>query len=89
MMAGPPRQMPCQTAGDLLLTFPEPKSVGNYHHKLNIDTTIGRIDYTVDGVRFSGEIFSSPIDQVIHIRLTAHSRQSAGHLEREPVPALG
>ena len=62
MMARPLRQMPYQTAGDFLLTFPEAKSIGNYRRELNIDTAMARVDYTVDGVRFLCEIFSSPVD---------------------------
>ncbi|HKQ72220.1 MAG TPA: glycoside hydrolase family 95 protein [Blastocatellia bacterium] len=72
MMARPLRQMPYQTAGDFLLTFPEAKSIGNYRRELNIDTAVARVSYTVGGVRFSREIFSSPVDQVIAIRLTAN-----------------
>ena len=72
MMARPLRQMPYQTAGDFLLTFPEAKSVGNYRRELNIDTAVARVSYTVGGVQFSREIFSSPVDQVIAIRLTAN-----------------
>ena len=71
-MARPLRQMPYQTAGDFLLTFPEAKSVGNYRRELNIDTAVARVSYTVGGVQFSREIFSSPVDQVIAIRLTAN-----------------
>jgi alpha-L-fucosidase 2 len=66
--------MPYQTADDLLLTFPEAKSVGNYRRELDIDTAVARVSYTVGGVRFSREIFSNPVDQVIAIRLTAHSQ---------------
>ena len=29
------------------------------------------VRYTVNGVRFSGEVFSSPVDQVVVVRLTA------------------
>jgi alpha-L-fucosidase 2 len=72
MMARPLRQMPYQTAGDFLLTFPEAKSIGNYRRELNIDTAVARVSYTVGGVRFLREIFSSPVDQVIAIRLTAN-----------------
>ena len=72
MMARPLRQMPYQTAGDFLLTFPEAKSIGNYRRELNIDTAVARVSYTVGGVQFSREIFSSPVDQVIAIRLTAN-----------------
>ena len=72
MMARPLRQMPYQTAGDFLLTFPEAKSIGNYRRELNINTAVARVSYTVGGVQFSREIFSSPVDQVIAIRLTAN-----------------
>jgi alpha-L-fucosidase 2 len=72
MMARPLRQMPYQTAGDFLLTFPETKSVGNYRRELNVDTAVARVSYMVGDVRFSREIFSSPVDQVIAIRLTAN-----------------
>jgi alpha-L-fucosidase 2 len=72
MMARPLRQMPYQTAGDFLLTFPEAKSIGNYRRELNIDTAVARVSYTVGGVQFSREIFSSPVDQVIAIRFTAN-----------------
>jgi alpha-L-fucosidase 2 len=72
MMARPLRQMPYQTAGDFLLTFPEAQSVGNYRRELNIDTAVARVSYSVGGVQFSREIFSSPADQVIAIRLTAN-----------------
>ena len=72
MMARPLRQMPYQTAGDFLLTFPEAKSIGNYRRELNIDTAVARVSYTVGGVQFSREIFSSPVDQVIALRLTAN-----------------
>src|SRR5262245_6917390 len=72
MMARPLRQMPYQTAGDFLLTFPEARSVGNYRRELNIDTAVARVSYTAGGVQFSREIFSSPVDQAITIRLTAN-----------------
>ena len=72
MMARPLRQMPYQTAGDFLLTFPEAKLIGNYRRELNINTAVARVSYTVGGVQFSREIFSSPVDQVIAIRLTAN-----------------
>jgi alpha-L-fucosidase 2 len=71
MMAKPLRQMPYQTVGDLLLTFPEQKSVENYRRELNLDTAVASVSYTVDGVKYAREYFSSPVDQVIIVRLTA------------------
>ena len=37
-----------------------------------------RASHPVDGMRFSREIFSSLVDQVMAIRLMAHSPPSAG-----------
>jgi alpha-L-fucosidase 2 len=71
MMAKPLKQMPYQTVGDLLLTFPEQKSVENYRRDLNLDTAVASVSYTVDGVNFTRQVFSSPVDQVIVVRLTA------------------
>ena len=71
MMARPLRQMPYEPVGDLLLTFPEAKVVENYRRDLNLDTAIASITYTADGVTFTRELFASPVDQVIVVRLTA------------------
>src|SRR5215207_1136223 len=71
MMAKPIKQMPYEPAGDLLLTFPEAGTVSGYRRDLNLDTAVARVNYTANGVRFTREIFSSPVDQVIVVRLTA------------------
>jgi alpha-L-fucosidase 2 len=70
VMAKPLRQMPYQTAGDLLLDFPEVKTAENYRRELNLETAIATTSYTSEGVRFSREVFSSPVDQVIVVHLT-------------------
>ena len=71
MMAKPVRQMPYQTVGDLFLAFPTNGTVTDYHRDLNLDTAVATVSYTASGVRFKREIFSSPVDQVIVVRLTA------------------
>ena len=71
MIAKPRGQMPYQTVGDLMLHFAEVESVANYRRDLNLDTAITRVNYTAGGVKFTREIFASPMDQVIVIRLTA------------------
>src|SRR5215217_1925767 len=71
MMAKPLRQMPYQPLGDLLLDFPEVKSVSTYRRDLDLDSATARVTYTADGVRFTREVFSSPADQVIIVRLSA------------------
>ena len=71
MMARPLKQMPYQTVGDLLLTFPDVQRVADYRRDLNLDTAVTSVSYTAGGVRFTREVFSSPVDQVIVMRLTA------------------
>ena len=71
MMARPLKQMPYETVGDLFLEFPTNGPVTDYRRELNLDTAIARVSYTSGGVAFKREIFSSPVDQVIVVRLTA------------------
>jgi alpha-L-fucosidase 2 len=71
MMARPLNQMPYQTLGDLRLHFPDHAGAQDYRRELDLDTAIARVAYRAQGVRFSREIFSSPVDQVIVISLTA------------------
>lgn len=71
LMARPLRQMPYETVGDLLLDFFEAGEVENYRRDLNLDTAVTSVRYQRDGVTFTREVFSSPVDQVIVMRLTA------------------
>jgi alpha-L-fucosidase 2 len=71
MMGIPIKQMPYETVGDLFLTFPTNAPVIDYRRDLNLDTAVAGVSYTADGVHFKREIFSSPVDQVIVVRLTA------------------
>jgi len=76
MMARPIRQMPYQTAGDLLLTFEGHGQATDYRRELDLDAATARVTYRVGGVKFNREVFSSPVDQVIAIRLTADRPKS-------------
>ena len=71
MMATPLREMPYETLGDLFLEFSTNAAVEDYRRDLNLDTAVASVSYTVNGVHFKREIFSSPVDQVIVVRLTA------------------
>ncbi len=70
MMAKPLRQMPYQTVGELFLRFPTPDSVEQYRRDLSLDTAVARVSYRANGVVFTREVFSSPIDQVIAVKVT-------------------
>lgn len=71
MMAKPLTQMPYQCVGDLLLAFPDANGVTDYRRDLNLDTAVATVAYTIDGVLYTREVFSSPVDQVIVVRVTA------------------
>ncbi len=76
VMAKPLRQMPYETVGDLLLTFPDTAAVQDYRRDLNLDTAVATVSYTAGGVKFKREVFSSPVDQVIVVRITADKKGS-------------
>jgi alpha-L-fucosidase 2 len=71
MMGIPYEQMKYQPLGDLLLDFPGHEAATDYRLELDLDTAIVTVSYRVGDVAFRREIFSSPIDQVIVVRLTA------------------
>ena len=47
VISRPSSQMPYETAGDLMLTFPDAASVENYRRDLNLDTAVTSVEYTV------------------------------------------
>lgn len=63
--------MPYQTVGNLNLRFPGHENFHNYYRELNIENAIATTVYTVGGTTYKREVFSSIVDQVIVIRLTA------------------
>jgi alpha-L-fucosidase 2 len=74
IMSKPLGQMPYQTAGDLILIFPESSAAENYRRDLNLNTAVANVAYTVQGTRFSRRAFASPVDQVIVVHLTADKK---------------
>ena len=71
MMGYPADQMMYQPLGNLWLTFPGHAKVSEYRRTLDLDEAIVRVAYRVGDVQFEREILSSPVDQVIVVRLTA------------------
>ncbi len=69
MMAHPISQMPYQTLGDVRLEFPGHAEVRDYRRELDLETAIAKVSYNVDGVHFTREVFATPVDQVIVVRL--------------------
>ena len=60
-----------QTLGDLVLTFPKNERVTDYRRELDLDEAIARVQFKAGGVTYTREVFSSPVDQAIIMRLTA------------------
>jgi alpha-L-fucosidase 2 len=71
MMAQPIKQMPYEPVGDLKFSFPGHENVTNYRRQLDLNTAIATVSYKVGPTTFTREVFVSPVDQVIVVRLTA------------------
>jgi alpha-L-fucosidase 2 len=71
LMGYPVEQQKYQSLGNLVLTFPAGGSQTGYRHELDLDTAVATTTYERDGTRYRREVFSSPVDQVIVVRLTA------------------
>ncbi len=72
MMAHPIKQMPYEPVGDLRLEFSGHKEFANYRRELDLNTAMASVSYRVGRVTFRREVFSSPTDQVIVLRLTSN-----------------
>ena len=63
--------MPYQSAGVLQLEFPGHENHRDYVRELDVQNAVVRIRYKSDGVDYLREIFTSFVDQVVVVRLTA------------------
>jgi alpha-L-fucosidase 2 len=66
----PRRLPPYQPLGDLRLRFSGQDNFSEYTRELDLDSGLVRIAYQSGDARFTREVFSSAVDQVIAIRLT-------------------
>lgn len=71
MRGRPPGQAQYLSIGGLSLEFPDTAPVSDYVRYLNLDTAVATVSYEQGGVKFTREVFSSPVDQVIALRLSA------------------
>lgn len=61
-----------QTLGDLHLELVDVDGdVTDYRRQLDLDTAIATTTFTIDGVTYQREVFSSPVDDVLVVRMTA------------------
>jgi len=59
-----------QTLGDLRLRFGDKMQVTGYRRQLDLDTAAVTVTYRLGDVTFTREVFSSPVDQCIVVRLS-------------------
>ena len=71
MMADPIRQVSYQTIGEMWLTFGVSSNASGYRRELDLTRSLSTVTYRQDGVTYTREIFISPVDQVMVMRLTA------------------
>ncbi len=71
LMGYPVEQQKYQSLGNLVLTLGGRGPVTNYRHQLDLDAAVASTTYDQGGVRYRREVFSSPVDQVIVVRVTA------------------
>ena len=71
MMGRPVEQMKYQPLGNLWLEFAGHEDVQDYRRQLDLDSAVAAVSYRVGGTTFTREVFVSPADQVIVVRLAA------------------
>lgn len=71
MMGVPYEMMKYQPFADLWLDFPGHEGATEYRRELDLGDGIARVSYVVDGTTYHREVFSSAVDQVVVIRITA------------------
>jgi len=71
LMGWPIEQQKYQPFGDLYLNFPGHEEVSEYTRELDLDQAIARVTYRVGDTKYTREVFSSPVDQVIIVRVSA------------------
>ncbi|MBV9948417.1 MAG: glycoside hydrolase N-terminal domain-containing protein [Myxococcales bacterium] len=71
MMAKPLVQMPYQTAGEVVLGFPDLADHAAYRRELDLDTAVARTTFASGGATFTRDVFASPVDEVIVARVAA------------------
>ena len=86
MMARPLRQVPYQPVGNLVLAVEGAAGAARYRRELDLDTAVARVGYEAGGVAYSRDVFASPSDQVIVVRLTASRPGSVSFTARMNTP---
>ncbi|MDH5834418.1 glycoside hydrolase family 95 protein [Luteimonas kalidii] len=70
MLGRPPKQMPYQPLGDLVLDFFEIAETNGYRRELDLDRALATSTFEARGLQHRREVFVSPVDQCLAMRLS-------------------
>jgi len=71
LMGYPVEQQKYQSLANLHLFFEKKQETKHYKRWLDLSTGITGVEYAINGVTYLREVFSSAVDQIIAVRLTA------------------
>ena len=71
LMGYPVEQQKYQALANLVIRNSANQQVSAYRHQLDLDTAIATTSYEQDGAHYVREVFVSPVDQVIVVRLAS------------------
>lgn len=81
-MSVPLREMPYQSLGDLLISMPGSEKTFEYRRELDLDTATVLTRFTLGGVTYRREVFVSPVDDVLVVRIESENRSGWGGDDR-------
>lgn len=70
MLGRPPKQMPYQPLGDVVLDFFEIAETNGYRRELDLDRALASSTFEARGLQHRREVFVSPVDQCLAMRLS-------------------
>ncbi|RLF26007.1 MAG: glycoside hydrolase family 95 protein, partial [Thermoplasmata archaeon] len=71
LLGTPPRFRSYQTFGDLFLSFEKKGEYSDYRRELSLNSGISKTTFTIDGVKFTREVFASAPDNIIVVHISA------------------
>jgi len=71
LLGTPPRFRSYQTFGDLFLSFEKKGEYSDYRRELSLNSGISKTTFTIDGVKFTREVFASTPDNIIVVHISA------------------
>jgi alpha-L-fucosidase 2 len=72
LLSRPLKQMPYQPLADLLLDFDRADGIADYRRELDLDSAIATTTFASGGALHRREVFVSPVDQCIVVRLSCN-----------------